>query len=91
MRTTGKVERLKWDYFEKVDIPEKLRIYMWDCGNDAYLEMLLLKTLTYGSFEDIKLIFELYPEQTYKIAFKYPEIPRGARYWVKLWKEQMNM
>ena len=85
MKTTGDVKRIKWDYFEKVDIPEQLKPYLWDCEGRAPLEKLIYRTLIYGSFDDLRLIFRLYPEQTYRISLKYPDIHRGVRYWIKKW------
>ncbi len=86
MKTQGEVERIKWDYFENVEIPEDLKKYLWDYEDEVYLEVLILRVLTYGNFEEIKKIYELYPEETYKIAFKYPEIKRGVKFWIKKWK-----
>jgi len=90
MNTRGKSKRIKWDYLEKVKIPEQLKPYIWDSQEEVSLEKLIYRTLIYGSFNDLKLIFQLYPEETYKIAFKYPDIHRGVRYWIKKWKENSN-
>jgi hypothetical protein len=89
MKTTGKSERIKWTYFEKVKIPVQLKPYIWDSEDKVYLEKLIYRTLIYGSFNDLKLIFKLYPEETYEIAFKYPDIHRGVRYWIKKWKKNL--
>ena len=86
MKTQGKARRIKWDYFNKVDIPEDFKIYLWDYKEKAPLEILILRVLTYGNFEEIKKIYKLYPEETYKIALKYPEIKRGVKFWIKRWK-----
>ncbi|ACI21689.1 hypothetical protein [Thermodesulfovibrio yellowstonii] len=78
--------RIKWDYFSKVQIPEKFARYLWDYKEESPLEILILRVLKYGSFEEVNAIFELYPEETYKIAMKYPEIKRGVKFWIKRWK-----
>jgi len=30
--------------------------------------------------------YKLYPEKTYNIAMKYPDIKRGVKFWVKRWR-----
>lgn len=89
MKIKGEFKRMKPEYLQKVEIPEKFKTYFWDCSNgETYLEKFILRILTYGTFEEIKYIYNQFPEETYKIAFKYPEIKRGVRFWVKLWKEK---
>jgi len=82
--------RIKWDYFNKVHIPKKFARYLWDYKEEAPLEILILRVLKYGDFEEIKAIFELYPDETYKITIKYPEIKRGVKFWIKRWKNSLN-
>lgn len=82
--------RIKWDYFEKIQISEKFSRYLWDYKERAPIEILIFRILKYGSFEEIKEIFELYPNETYKIAMKYPEIKRGVKFWIKKWKSSLS-
>ncbi|GAB5047484.1 hypothetical protein [Thermodesulfovibrio sp. TK110] len=82
--------RIKWNYFEKVRIPERFAKYLWDYKEEAPLEMIILRVLKYGSFDEIEELFKLYPEETYKIAMKYPEVKRGVRFWIKRWKNSLN-
>lgn len=82
--------RIKWDYFERVGIPERFSRYLWDYRQEAPLEILILRVLKYGSFEEIKNIFELYPDETYRISMKYPEIKRGVKFWIKRWKSSLS-
>lgn len=86
MKTQGKVERIKLEYVEKVEIPPEFKKYVWEYDDKVYLEVLILRVLTYGSFDEIRKIYELYPDETYKVAFKYPEIKRGVKFWMKKWK-----
>lgn len=90
MKTIGKVERVKIQYTEQVEIPQEFKKYFWDCPDGkTYLEKFILRILTYGSFEEIKRIYEKYPKETHHIAFKYPEIKRGVKFWIKLWKKEL--
>ncbi|BAT70873.1 conserved hypothetical protein [Thermosulfidibacter takaii ABI70S6] len=87
MKVKGPSHRAKWDYTQEVKIPEKLKTYLWDHQDQAPLEKLIYRTLYYGSYDDIKFIFSLYPDETLKICLKYPDIHRGVRYWIKTWHE----
>lgn len=78
--------RVKRDYFEKVKIPERFTRYLWDYKEEAPLEMLIFRVLKYGSCEEIEEIFNLYPNETYRLAMKYPDIKRGVKFWIKRWK-----
>lgn len=78
--------RIKLDYFDKIEIPEKFSRYLWDYKEKAPLEILIFRILNYGSFEEIKVIFELYPDEIYKIAVKYHKIKRGVNFWIKMEK-----
>lgn len=82
--------RIKWDYFEKIKIPEKFKRYLWDYKEEVSLEILILRILKYGKFEEIREIFELYPDETYKIAIKYPDVKRGVKFWIRLWKNSLS-
>ncbi len=86
MKTRGKVQRIKWNYSNFVKIPSEFKPYLWEYEKTAPLEILILRVLTYGNFEELKKIYSLYPEETYKIAFKYPEIKRGVKFWIKKWR-----
>ncbi len=90
MKVQGKSKRIKWDYFKKVKFSYKFKRYLWEYQNTAPLEILILRVLTYGNFEEIKRLYETYPEETYKIAFKYPEIKRGVKFWIKRWKNSLS-
>ena len=89
-KKTGKISRVKWDYFKEVKIPEEFKIYLWDYEEKAPVEILVLRVLKYGNFEEIKKIYNLFPEETYKIAFKYHQIKRGVKFWIKRWKNYSN-
>jgi len=41
---------------------------------------MILKVLTYGKFEDIKRLYEMYPTQTLSVVESYPDIKRGVKY-----------
>jgi len=86
MKVQGKTQRIKWTYFKYVEIPEEFKRYVWDYKEKAPLEILILRVLTYGSFEEVEKIYKLYPEETYTITLKYPDIKRGVKFWVKRWK-----
>ena len=88
MRIIANSERLKIDYKKKVEIPEKYKGFFWDCPDGSViLEKYILRILSYGDFEDVKEIYENYPDEVFKIAFKYPEIKRGVKFWIRRWKE----
>lgn len=86
MKTTGETKRIKWNYFDYVDIPKEFKKYIWDYQEKVPLEILILRVLTYGDFNELMKIYKLFPEETHKIAFKYPEIKRGVKFWVKRWR-----
>ena len=90
MKTHGEVKRIKWDFFQFVEIPEEFKLYLWEYKDRAPLEILILRVLTYGSFEEIEKIYSIYPVETFKIAMKYPEIKRGVKFWVKRWKSSSS-
>ena len=88
MKTTGNSERIKPIYKEWVEVPDCFRKIVWDAlDGKSPLEDIILKVLMYGSFEEIKKLFKMYPEETYNVAFRYPEIKRGVRYWIKVWSD----
>ena len=53
----------------------------------APLESIILKVLTYGKFEDIRTLYKMFPEETYSVVKRYPDIKRGVRFWIKRWYE----
>jgi len=86
MKTRGPVLRIKWDYFQNVKIPDDFKIYLWDYKEKASLEILILRVLNYGNFKEIRKVYNMYPSETEKIAFKYPNIKRGIKFWIKVWR-----
>ncbi|CUT04185.1 hypothetical protein [Candidatus Chrysopegis kryptomonas] len=89
MIVKGQAKRIKPIYLEEIKIPKKFKIYFWDCPNSkTYLEKFILRILQYGSFEEIKWLYKKFSSQTYYVAFTYPEIKRGVKFWIKLWKEK---
>lgn len=81
-----KVFRIKWDFTEKVSIPDTFKNYLWEYKDFAPLEILIKRVLQYGNFEEIKEIFELYPNETFHIVLKYQDLRRGVKFWIKKWK-----
>lgn len=86
MKTTGKNERIKWNYYDYVKIPKNFEKYIWDYKNWVPLEILILRVLTYGDYNELMKIYKLFPNQTYKIAMKYLNIKRGVKFWINQWK-----
>ncbi|NWF52837.1 MAG: hypothetical protein HXY47_07125 [Nitrospirae bacterium] len=89
MKKEQTIQRIKWDFKENVEIPTMFKIYLWEYKEQAPLEMLIKRVLQYGSFDEIKRLYEMFPEQTYTVTFKYPEIKRGIRFWIKRWKNSL--
>ncbi len=80
--------RIKLTYKQKVEIPSKYKKFFWDEPEGVtFLEKFILRILKYGDFEDIKWLYQKYPEETYAITFKYPDIKRGIKFWMKKWHE----
>lgn len=89
MKIKEQVERIKPTYLKPVEIPEKFIPFFWDePGKKVILEKFIFRVLTYGDFEDIKWLYEKYPEETFYVAMRYPEIKRGVRFWIRHWKEK---
>lgn len=89
MKTTGKIERIKPIYAQNIKIPKRFKSFFWDCPDgNVYVEKFILRILNYGDFEDIKYLYKKYPDETNYVAFRYPEIKRGVKFWIKLWKEK---
>jgi len=60
-KKTGKINRVKWDYFREVKIPNEFKIYLWDYEEKSPVEILVLRVLKYGNFEEIKKVNNLFP------------------------------
>jgi len=52
---------------------------------DGPPQKLNLKSFNLWRLQKIKKIYTLFLDETYKVTFKYPEIKRGVRYWIKKW------
>ncbi|MCL5408448.1 MAG: hypothetical protein M1135_00250 [Candidatus Omnitrophica bacterium] len=84
-------KRLPITYTKKIIIPAKYQKFIWDKhpkDKKIILEKLIQRILTYGNYNDIKWIFQKYPEETYTISLKYPDIKRGVKFWIKYWYEK---
>ncbi len=89
MKTTGEVKRVKMIYKQWVNVPEPFRKFVWDAmDGKAPLESIILKVLTYGKFEDIKKLYEMFPEKTLSVVERYPDIRRGVKYWIRKWARE---
>ena len=89
MRVRGQAERIKLTYTRSVTIPERFTPLFWDePEGKTILEKFILRLLNYGNFEEIKWVYDSYPDETYDIAMRYPDIRRGVRFWIKLWREK---
>ncbi|MCX7988594.1 MAG: hypothetical protein N2647_04050 [Thermodesulfovibrio sp.] len=44
--------RITWDYFEKVKVPQEFSKYLCEYKDEAPLEVLILRVLKYGKFEE---------------------------------------
>ncbi len=83
---TGSIKRIVPKYKEWVVVPEEFRAVIWDAfRGESPLEEMVYKILLYGKFHHIRRAYELYPEVVKHVAFSYPEIHRGVRYWVRKW------
>ncbi len=87
-RTQPMLLRIKPSYTTTVKIPQKYKSFFWDCPyGKVILEKFILRILQYGSFEEIKEVYRKYSQETLDIAFKYPCIKRGVKFWIKWWRE----
>lgn len=88
MKIRGEATRIAWKYFQQVRIPPEYEKFFWDHMDGVVaLEKFILRILTYGDFEDIKWLYQQYPEETWDIAGRYPDIKRGVRFWLKRWHD----
>ena len=83
-----KPKRLRWDFPQRVEIPSVFRRYLWEYQKEAPLEILVLRVLTYGDFQELRELYDLYPRESLLIALKYPNVKRGVRYWLKRWSKK---
>lgn len=79
------IQRRKLDFVQIVKIPERFQNLFWDCKGTTYLEKLIKRVLDYGNFEEIKDIYQMYPKETTQLVFKYKDLRRGIKFWIKLW------
>jgi len=80
------IRRTQIRFRSMTPVPEELQKFLWDHPDGkAPLEKLLLRTLEYGSFEQIKRIYSMYPEECYDIISRYDNIKRGVKYWIHEW------
>jgi len=87
MEIYNEIKRIKPVYTKIINIPKRYKMFLWDePTGKTYIEKYILRILYYGDFEDIKYIYRKYPNETFNIAFRYPEIKRGVKFWIKLWK-----
>jgi len=81
--------RIPWIFTVEVEVPDHYQKYLWDYPEGkAPLEMFLVRLFTYGRFEDIRWVFQQYPQQSFNIVSRYPDIRRGVKYWIKRWHEK---
>jgi len=79
-------ERIPIHYRAVVNVPADLQKFLWDYPEGkAPLEKLLLRTLEYGSFEQVKRIYRRYPEECYDVVNRYQHLKRGIKYWIREW------
>jgi len=91
MKVRGQAKRIKPTYTRSVEIPERFASIFWDeSQGKTILEKFILRILNYGNFEEIKWVHDNYPDETYEIAMRYPDIKRGVRFWIRLWKERRS-
>lgn len=80
------ITRIQIRVNQKVKAPEDLQAYVWDHPRgEAPLEKLILRTFKYGSFHQIRRIYNQYTLACYDIANKYPEVKRGVKFWINDW------
>ena len=86
MKVQGNPKRIKMIYKQWVEVPQPFKKFVWDAmDGKAPLESIILRVLTYGKFEDIKRLYEMYPKEILSVIERYPDIKRGVRYWIKKW------
>lgn len=89
MNVQGETERITWKYFQPVRIPETYKKFLWDhAEGTVHLEKFILRILTYGGFEDVRWLYQKYPQETLDVAHRYPHIKRGIKFWLKVWRDE---
>jgi hypothetical protein len=78
--------RTKWSYPQRVFFPSKFKKFLWEYPNqNAPLEKIIFRILTYGSFDDIRWLYEKYPKEALTLSKKYSNIKRGVKFWMEYW------
>lgn len=81
--------RIKWNYSQQVNFPEKYKKLLWEHINrKAPLEKLIHRIFTYGRFEDLQWLYHKYPDQSFELSKKYNDIKRGVKFWMEYWHDQ---
>lgn len=81
--------RIKWTYPQYISFPSKYKKFLWEYPNQkAPLEKIIHRIFTYGSFDDIRWLYEKYPKEALTLSKKYNNIKRGVKFWIKYWHEQ---
>ncbi len=89
--TAFKTQRLKWKYTRAISYPAKYHKFLWDYSDgSAPLEIYLLRLLTYGNYENIRKLFSQFPQQTYEMIQRLPQIRWGVKFWIRKWYEERN-
>lgn len=75
---------------ERVEVPREMRQYLWDHPEgSAPLEKMILRVFQYGSFGQLRFIFERYPAACFDIANRYTDVKRGVKYWINEWSKEI--
>ena len=82
-------ERILWTYSKQVSFPERYKKLLWEHTNrKAPLEKLIYRIFTYGKFEDLRWLYEKYPDQSFTLSKNYNNIKRGVKFWMEYWHGQ---
>ena len=85
------ITRIPLRYKKEVSVPKSLQKFLWDhTDKKAPLEKLILRTFKYGSYEQIKLLYEKYPDECFNVMQRHSDIKRGVSYWIKHWHGQIT-
>jgi len=84
-------KRIKSVYNELVPISVEIKELLWDIQNDeVQLEKLIVRVLTYGKFDEIKMTYDKFPNQCIDIIQRHDYISRGVKFWIRRWSEPDN-